>query len=448
MAIPAIIAAAGRLAVGFFRGKAAAKGVRAGAGGRAAKRTASSGGAVPYPWSTPKPAIPVAPPAARETALDRMWRYDTAWNLFDRTQGMIAGHLPSFVHAIQVSVIGGPAADLRRVWFLACAAAFGRLRKRVDGVADINIEGVWDVTGKAASVNITYTLSGIPGNVGGSVLKIVGGGLLMGVGVFNPLAFGAGLGLIADGVTDVATVADPGGTRGGLLLMQEGPDQVTVGDAWPAIFRPDNGFSLVGSTNTDTGVYNRFNLVAIKCAEDQELTRFTQSKPVNVLGELPFSEGLGKRVIPFGQVIGVAVYDGVTGSYSTNARKPYSTRQLGVALSAVGLPIASPGMSTPLLPDDGRLITTGEKRDPRVQPPRPWVDGESRMSTLELIVQVLHQPCLAPKKIECPVVPAGGSGLELYKPGKNKSWDANSAPKLAFIDPTNPKVMPIPRLGE
>jgi hypothetical protein len=64
--------------------------------------------------------------------------------------------------------VGGPNADLRRVWYLCVAAAFGRYRNRVGatGAVEYQIECAWDVTGKSTMVTLGYTLSGISGNVG------------------------------------------------------------------------------------------------------------------------------------------------------------------------------------------------------------------------------------------------------------------------------------------
>jgi hypothetical protein len=82
--------------------------------------------------------------------------------------------------------------------------------------------------------------------------------------------------------------------------------------------------------------------------------------------------------------------------------------------------------TVPVLPDDGRVITTGEKNDPRVQPPKPPYDGVSRGGALSLIAQHLQNPC------ECVDAPhcvgnnqeALSKGFYIYPPGANLSLEA------------------------
>lgn len=440
-----------RFAAGFFTSKAASAAARSGPRPRTHSSAGPAGGGRAYSASPlagkPSPPTPSGDgESAASKRLTKLWAADTMWNLFERTSGVIDANLPSFTHSIRVGVVGGPAADMRRVWYLACATAFGRFRRRVDGVAEYNIEGVWDITGKAAAVDIAYSLSGTLGNVGvkKSTLKVFGGGFLFGVGflTMQPAVAVAGLALAADGVGTLGTEGFDG-VAGGISFMQQGPDQVTIGDTWPSWFRRNSVSGTIPDVlKGPSGVYVPYGKVTIDCVKDEPLARFTQNKIVDVLGEMVqvrgvTSSSLAARYYPFGQIVDVSVYDSVTGKYVNARHKPWSA-----------VFFKNGYQSIPLLPDDGRLITTGEKRDPSVQPPRPWVDGESRMSTVDLIVQALHNPCYAPPKVPCPVVPAGGSGMRFYPASTGIDWTEDKATSTAFYDPTNPRNESIPRLGE
>jgi len=108
--------------------------------------------------------------------------------------------------------------------------------------------------------------------------------------------------------------------------------------------------------------------------------------------ELPYSAASSStRVrlnIPFGQVNDFAEF--------ANALTAYPGGRGPVAF------LDDITVSAPLLPDAGRVITTGEKYHPAVQPPKPAVDGVSRYSLVELVTLALHAPCTASK----PTLPA------------------------------------------
>lgn len=364
--------------------------------------------------------------AERGSALEKLWKIDTAWSLAERMTQLIGDNAPTFIHAINVSVIGGPAADLRRVWYLACAAAFGRYRNRVNGISEVNLEGVWDVTGKAARVSIAYTFAGFAGQVDlpNQIPQILGGAPRM---LIVPPAVQVGewlwskvkpapAGGPAAAVPVPGGPAPAGGTRGGLDLIMNGPDQVTIGEAWPQFLRRPALEDLIlpaafpAAALRDTGRYTPFNPVFEECDADTLYVRFSGPyKKVDIFGELPKQpgdifggEGTGTLFLPYGQV------SPITGPFIEN----FGTRErLRIGNKTY--------ISSPKLPDDGRVITTGEKRDPRVQPPRPWVDGKSRMSMIDLISSALHQPCYAPEGPPCEENVLAASGRSLYAPG---SW--------------------------
>jgi hypothetical protein len=92
------------------------------------------------------------------------------------------------------------------------------------------------------------------------------------------------------------------------------------------------------------------------------------SQTNNALAELPIDQGFGEQLLP----------------YKSHAPFPltgYKFVRRGGALGYI-----------PVLPDEQRVITTGEKLDPRVQPPKPPVDGVSRGHLLTMVAASLASP--------------------------------------------------------
>lgn len=363
---------------------------------------------------TPASAIHGAPatktdPTEREGLVPRaLWAAESGANLLDRLVATARGNFPSFAHSISVACRGGPEADLRRIWYLTCAAAFGRYRNRARGVQSAMLEATWDVTGKACSITIGYENNGL------------------------------------------ATLIDSG-----LGIVQRGPDQVTVGGSWPAwawtkgqvvaaaagggvlggllrILRPDafGGGVVVGGALAGAGaglapMLGAFGLapgtlpgfwspVLYNCGTSgvsYPVAIFLGSDKgiINPVRELPRNDGTflpWRRVLP----------------------RTLAAVSFGSALALSG--------RVPLLPDDGRIITTGEKRDPRVQNPKPQIDGLSRNTLVSLVSQALQQPCLLPTPVPCSsVIPqaAGSPGLFVYPPGGGTALVADDNTALSRI---------------
>lgn len=329
---------------------------------------------------------------------EKLWAAESASNLLDKLWATADGKCASFVHSISVAVRGGPEADLRRIWFLACAAAFGRYRNRAQGFPVSSLEATWDVTGKACSITLGYVLNGSFNSVGN-----------------------------ATGITD-----------SGLNVVQRGPDQVTVGGSWPtfsytfAQSTVSAGRSIVGGLiKALVSVANPFG------TEVPGLVSVSNGIFAGVLQGITGAFGLSASapIAPWTSVfyrcgsaapIPLVLFTG-SGKSTINPVRELP-RQGGIFLPWRRVMPGNGGgdfgstrsgaFRVPQLPDDGRLITTGEKRDPRVQNPKPQIDGLSRNSLVSLVSQTLQQPCLLPTPVPCSILQsAGSSGLQVYPPG-------------------------------
>lgn len=420
-----LLVAGARLLAGGAARAAATAAPAAARGGAAVAKAAAQSGAAPNILVDGKGNtvhVHTAPPQGaphKEAALDKAWKIDSAVSLFERLLDKMSSLTATAIHTIQVTAVGGPNADLRRVWYLCVAAAFGRYRNRVGatGAVEYQIECAWDVTGKTTMVTLGYTLSGLTGNVGRDVVTPAAGALTV---------FGAALvgGRVAgEWVRREGKAAPPGGSSTGAVrtvsggaagvvdLIQRGPDQVTVGAAWPTFLRRVpvvGGSSGVAERNRgryDPAFDGRSTLVALG---EYVRTRFGGAggpdRP-NVLRELPWSTNLGSQpaiAVPVGAVADLfrdrnyhKRFEGQTGPYSW---------------------ILSAGIGAPLLPDAGRVITTGEKYDPDVQPPRPQTDGLSRGSLVELVTLALEDPCKAPIKVAPDDTVVAPKGVRIHAP--------------------------------
>jgi hypothetical protein len=402
-------------------GAAAALGAKLGMKKGAAKAGAkATGAAAAKAGSAIHGLPPVAAPLSRlgrakaawkgMSPLEKMWAADAAANLFERTLAYTGAlDFPTFTHVIVVSVVGGPQADMRRVWYLACAAAFGRYRYRVGQLGPATVNATWDITGKAVQIEIEYTI-----NATVEAAKRVGESV--GMGLFTS----------------------------GLRYMQQGPTQVTIGGGWPAfllttqqnttpsqvgqvltgvgaaltvggIFFPvlaipglivggagailETGIADTSTTTQATGVSAVLPIDAAPTV--QPVTGETQEVPtapvttnhqINILGELPRPYGEG-YLLPWDRTI---------------------PKSQGTPLSGS---VIDKTCSVPVLPDDGRVITTGEKLDPRVQSPRPVLDGQTRSSLVILVAQALSSPGYLPDSPPATENPLWAPGVYAYNPG-------------------------------
>ena len=332
-----------------------------------------------------------------------------------------------YTHSITVSVRGGPSANLRRCWFLCIAALFGRRRRGVSSNFAEALNAQWDITGKSCTATLTYTN--------------------------NP-------------VTELDQLAVTGMTPAAVL--QRGPDQVTVGAGWATnfftygqfpiktaggvladlvgiggMFRPDinrlpASVRLPGDLSSPTAA-NELNTAAIpytlppveppkqqgglfygwrisKIATDNDplMIRnvFTtpwvvqQAEP-DPLAELPISTG-GVELVPYTVHAPLVIQGGgVNGTDLILSTVRYVRRGDGIGL-------------VPVLPDEGRIITTGEKQNTFVQPPKPPVDGVSRGSLLSMVAAALASPGIlveSPSNYTNNTQPVAAQGVFVFRPG-------------------------------
>jgi hypothetical protein len=336
VALPAILAAAARVL---------GAGGRAGAA-RAVSGTATPGGSIMARGMAQGGKLPVAKPVGQAgggghgtlQGLGESYRNGQLLNsLFTAEQivGVGKGGLawidswfPGFHYSVFVGVKGGPDATLKRIWQLALAIAFGRLRNAVTSFNGVSVDATWDITGKAVGVRISYSGNGLVAHVLGKL--------------------------------------NPDGRQSGYQFLQSGPLEETVGGNWP-------DFLLTSAQ--------------LAAAPKQGV------------------QLIGGGLIP--QNIAVLNPD-LGGPQGNFGRLDNNIEREGVDVF-------------PVLPDDGRLITTRAKLDANAQNPKPPV---SNAMLVALVSNALAEPCYLP-----PGPPAGHQlsnpiPRRVYSPGTDlKSSD-------------------------
>lgn len=319
--------------------------------------------------------------------------------LLKRGSDAVREALPGFNHSIQVAVVGGPNADIRRLWYLCVSAVYGRFRNRVrTGLVPVAMDATWDITGKVVSMELNYFTNALassfssddfrdPSQCGAAFLARGPEQLTVGGGwnnVFNPL------------VTRARVDAPPdGGTR----------------PAWIAYLTLALGGCVAGNPN------GRVRVFPVQYVHSSGADPEPGRSTINVLRELPF----GKAVAPPGQTAKILIANDY----------PYRVSYTRFAPGFPGPVTARPGArALPRLPDEGRVITTAEKLDVRVQPPKPPIDGSSRSSFLGLVAAALQSPCFLPASPPCTRNPVAASGLFVTAAGAPTSADPVDLSKL------------------
>lgn len=321
---------------------------------------------------------------AVNSAIDRAWQVQAAFGLMGSMLEKLAGWtVPAFAGEITVSVQGGPHADIRRVWYLALATAFGRLRNTFGlGNKDGNfvtheMAGLWDITTKTCQVQIVYATSIVDNAFFGSDEEGLDGTTAV----------------VIDGVRLVGGV-NPTKRPGNYI--KRGPEQLTVGGTWPDWLRRSNPANLgvevwAGAACVPAGLAPRVTTVSALPRNFRDIFR-----------EYPVLNGVGWF-----------------GAYPVTIIKPPTAGTLGTSTL---IPLGTDGEFA--LPDASRVITTAEKNNPRVQPPGPILDGRGRSNLLSLVAQSLQTPCFAPTGVPCSVVPNGDPGVFV-------------APRNTYLGPVN-----------
>lgn len=321
---------------------------------------------------------------------------ESAFNLLQRLRD---GVLSQFEAGITVRVVGGPDADIRRVWYLALSAAFGRYRNRVkDYVASCSIQGTWEVTAKACTVEIAYRTSSLNQWIDRTITRATENAPAV-RDLLNPVNL--------PDLDTVRLMVAGGGVAVGIppprvdprsspyAFLHRGPEQLTVGGGWPSwlLF---GGPGSADSVSWRSPVPCRTTLPAL--AVRTRVIRYP-----DVFREFPV---LKRAFYP------AAVVAGFIGT--------------GVVTPANVPGVTATGRGMVALPDDGRVITTAEKNDPRVQAPRPSVDGATRGGMLGMVMQALQSPCYLPDIPDCTRTDAAESGVRLagYPVGAAEEFNA------------------------
>lgn len=329
---------------------------------------------------------PVDPEAAGRRRLDRLWATQTRLSVFGSVYNIVDSQLPTFQHTISVAVVGGPKADMRRIWLLCLATAFGRYRQAARvGLQTGQLQATWDISGKSCAVSISYVNSGVVG---------VHSTLVNGATKLGQEDRAAGNPANPPGLTDAA-LASP--TVGDFLYA--GPTQETVGGDTLAWLNADG---VVAST---------------------------------VVGAAQGAAG--------GSVVGGLLNyatGGVTGLLGVTQKTVTVGAVAAGVLAYASAMTAARAKSRPSLPDTNRLITTANKLNPNVQPPAPSGDGLSRtFPWVSLVANALtapcYQPALPPKSTPVPYTPT------MYSPPpQTVSLNGNKVPNYTDNQPVDTDV--------
>ena len=327
-----------------------------------------------------------------------------------------------FAHSISVAVKGGPGADLRRCYYLACAAAFGRFRNGVSVVLNHEFQTHWDITAKLVQVTVSYTCGGTTG--------------------------------LVNSVTQSVSTTP-------IDVIQRGPDQLTIGSSWPRFLKSLTGpvnQAAVSDTVMSGGVPIQVGGVPISqiagaatqvgakadgrvsWVVDQRVLRVKPLTPITVLA--PWAALL--RPDPLreeGRKVGIGRFQ-YTMRVIAPAGQPNAQQFTQGTLAG-----------TVALPDTGRVITTGETDSPLVQPPRPPVDGISRGSLIDITIAALATPGVLADSPLVTAVPVSSTGY--YPPGYSDAaadgrvWNPlETLSGLAPVGSLTPVIKSAPRLQE
>lgn len=380
---------------------AARGGAPAKAGGaKGAPRSPVARGGHRYAWNAPKTARGGGVEKdthgdADARSVNRLWKMQGYAGV---ATGIAGKFLPGFDGAITVGVAGGPEADMRRIWYLACAAVFGRYRNvPVTQFQQVEFASSWDLSMKTVTVTLSYKSNPMASLIAEvavpTLIATVAGG-----GLGSKLMAVAGAAISVELVAKYlapGSAADGSPAKDAWAYLHRGPEQLTIGDTWPI------WASRGGSPNNAaaTGVANwTMNSVPPQTVQKFAVLPVQWRNTANVVREFPYMTGDIATGYPYGFCAPAATKPGFSSDGSSG--------RAGVADMTNG--------AVPALPDAGRIIMSVDKRDIRVQPPQPPLDGSTRGSIVELVVQALHAPCYLPKAPANQGAVTAGAGLYAY----------------------------------
>lgn len=362
----------------------------------------------------------------------RAWQFQEAEGIATKLANRSTDLFSGFEHSISVVVQGGTEADIRRVWYLALSTAFGRYRNAVQGLlSETAFRGEWQVTAKACKVEIFYRTNrteqrlGRPG-WGIAIGATVAGGAAAGAIIGNMLLPAGGLliGGIIGGVIGGAAggagalIIDP--SKQWYYLTARGPEQLTVGGDWP-------GWAIIGRPGPQA--FTRVGVDGPPCIPGGSLE--------TVNGTIPARASITSTTLGLpGTYREYPIFGGTdSASLQFPARVQTMLGADGTVLPANPPILPASTFGSVALPDDGRVITTADKSNPRVQPPTPPVDGNTAYTFLSLVAQALHCPCFLPTTPPCTGTLRGTIGERLFVPSTGA---ADNALALANVIASNP----------
>lgn len=352
--------------------------------------------------------------------------------------GDLSSYLSSTFHVITVEVTGGPAADLRRCWYLALATMFGRYRRGLKGVGGRTLSAQWDITDKKVSATMAYTFGGTA----------------------DTLATAAGVKAEANSPDSLAG-------RTGLSMFQEGPDQVTIGGGWPVFFYTTQQHRQTLPENKRLKWWHfiptPLGPVGLHVAIGQYLLGtvvapavYIAPTAVDTAGSwlITYADFFNQNMATFSSIVflptsGHTLVNAIPSVPDVFRDFPYletgNRYRFQIRTSApAGQPqfkiTITGGGTVPTLPDHGRLITTGEKLDPIVQNCRPPVDGLMKGNLLSMISQALASPgyLIPPPTVNGGAAPIGFRGRFIHQPGAKPLDEQISLSTLVTRRPSNP----------
>lgn len=273
--------------------------------------------------------------ASTDSKLNKLWLLQQRLDLAKQ----IDSNLPYFSHSIAVSVVGGPKADLQRIWALCLSTAFGRYRQAgLQGFQSADLDAVWDITGKSVQVQMSYVNSGFVG-------------------------------------TGLNLVSRTGLTRSYTDFIVQGPTQETVGGKTASWINADLVIAAVG---------------------------------------LNAAAGAGVGRIVGGRFFGDPQLGGAIGGGAGAAQ--------GLILADLVRRVKGNGEFD--LPDSGRIITTANKINPNLQPPKPPGDNLSRtFPYIALVANALTEPGYLPA---APPLPSREEPRPVFVPLTESAGQTNS----------------------
>ncbi len=374
----------------------------------------------PDPWAKIKKGVaaPKEHPTPPPGHMGDVWQVTGRLDLLKRAIDLVTDSMPAVTHSILVEVIGGPRADIRRIWYLAVSAALGRYRTGIrTTLSPLSIAAMWDITGKAVSIELVYQNNKLT-DLAISPLTV---GLIPGV---------AGIGAAPYRFNDP--------TLGPIQFLMRGPEQVTVGAGWDSMLRADPRFAapvervpIVRNIRTPPAWLARLSGAPTYCLSGTSArgSGVQRSGIVELAGTGPNAVNpLREFPVIAGSRTGVSLYPyRVTFSATGGIPEPANT--------LVGL------NTLPNLPDQNRIITTVEKLDVNIQPPKPPYDGHTRFGLLSLVAQALQNPCYLPSSPPCTNNTSGGSGRFIGNVGSPDPtiatlWDTQT--KTGSVSPLAP----------